>query len=174
MRLEPWAEADLDLLRRINDPAMMTHLGGPETDEQVISRHRRYLATNTAAGRMFRIVVLPGDEPAGNVGYWERQWRGNMVYETGWSVLPAFQGLGVATAAAAAAMKQAAAERRNAHAHAFPSVDNPASNAICRKLGFVLLGECDFEYPPGHPMRCNDWRLELDASLPATSRDIGT
>ena len=34
-------------------------------------------------------------------------------------------------------------------------------DAICRKLGFTLLGPVDFEYPPGHPMRCNDWRLEL-------------
>ncbi|MGS2645029.1 LysE family translocator [Streptosporangium sp. G12] len=42
-----------------------------------------------------------------------------------------------------------------------PSVGHPASNAICRKLGFFLLGECDFEYPPGTTMRCNDWRLDL-------------
>jgi RimJ/RimL family protein N-acetyltransferase len=38
---------------------------------------------------------------------------------------------------------------------------NEASNAICRKLGFELLGEEDFEYPPGNPIRCNDWRLDL-------------
>ena len=48
--------------------------------------------------------------------------------------------------------------------HAFPSVDNAPSNAICRKLGFTLLGECDFEYPPGNRMRCNDWRLDLRAA----------
>jgi hypothetical protein len=40
-------------------------------------------------------------------------------------------------------------------------VDNAASNAICRKLGFTLVEACEFEYPPGHFMRCNDWRLEL-------------
>ena len=45
--------------------------------------------------------------------------------------------------------------------HAFPSVDNAASNAVCRKLGFEFLGAFDFEYPPGNPLRCNDWRLEL-------------
>jgi hypothetical protein len=37
-----------------------------------------------------------------------------------------------------------------------------SSNAICGKLGFTLLGAFDFEYPPGHPLRCNDWRLDLD------------
>ena len=47
--------------------------------------------------------------------------------------------------------------------HAFPSVDNAPSNAICRKAGFTLLGERDFEYPPGHPLRSNDWRFDLSA-----------
>ena len=45
--------------------------------------------------------------------------------------------------------------------HAYPKVGNEASNAICRKAGFELLGECDFEYPKGHPIRCNDWRFDL-------------
>ena len=29
------------------------------------------------------------------------------------------------------------------------------------ELGFTLQGEYDFEYPPGHWMRCNDWELNL-------------
>ncbi len=45
--------------------------------------------------------------------------------------------------------------------HAYPSIDNPPSNAACRKAGFELLGEIDFEYPPGNPLRCNEWRIEL-------------
>jgi RimJ/RimL family protein N-acetyltransferase len=47
-------------------------------------------------------------------------------------------------------------------------VDNAASNALCRKLGFVLVGETDVEYPPGHMMRCNDWRIDLTAPSPET------
>ena len=50
---------------------------------------------------------------------------------------------------------------RHRFVHAFPAVDNAASNAICRKLGFELLGATEFEYPPGRPMVCNDWRLDL-------------
>lgn len=42
---------------------------------------------------------------------------------------------------------------------AYPRVDNESSNAVCRKAGFILLGARDFEYPPGHTMRCNDWVL---------------
>jgi RimJ/RimL family protein N-acetyltransferase len=46
---------------------------------------------------------------------------------------------------------------------AFPSGDNAPSNAICRKLGFTLVGSCEFEYPKGSAMQCNDWRLDLSA-----------
>jgi len=45
--------------------------------------------------------------------------------------------------------------------HAFPSVVNAASNFICKKVGFVLLNQVDFEYPPGRLMRSNDWQLDL-------------
>jgi hypothetical protein len=44
---------------------------------------------------------------------------------------------------------------------AFPNVDNAPSNAICRKLGFELLGAFEFEFPKGQRLTCNDWRLDL-------------
>jgi hypothetical protein len=47
--------------------------------------------------------------------------------------------------------------------HATPTLENAASNAVCRKLGFELRKEFDFEFPPGNPMRGNDWRLDLEA-----------
>jgi hypothetical protein len=54
-----------------------------------------------------------------------------------------------------------ALHREYAAEHA--SVDNPPSNAVCRKAGFELLGETEFEYPPGRLMRSNDWRIDLTA-----------
>jgi hypothetical protein len=42
-------------------------------------------------------------------------------------------------------------------------VANPASNQVCRAAGFRLLGECQFEYPPGHQMTCHDWVYDLKA-----------
>jgi len=48
--------------------------------------------------------------------------------------------------------------------HAYPSVDNGPSNGICPTLGFTLMGKCSFGYPPGHPLVCNDWRLDLRAA----------
>ena len=105
--------------------------------------------------------MVAGDEALGWVGYWEREWRGEAVYEIGWAVLPAAQGRGVATDATRLAIEVARATGRHRWLHAFPSVENPASNAICAKLGFTLLEARDFEYPPGRVMRCNDWRLDL-------------
>jgi RimJ/RimL family protein N-acetyltransferase len=160
IQLEPWAEKDLDLLRRLNTPEIWAHLGGPETEEQVLKRHGRYLDVGEAgSGGMFT-VTLDG-VTAGSIGFWEREWQDEMVYETGWNVLPEFQGKGVATGAATAIVARAAAERKHRWLHAYPSVDNLASNAICRKAGFTFAGECDFEYPKGSFMRCNDWRHEL-------------
>jgi RimJ/RimL family protein N-acetyltransferase len=107
---------------------------------------------------MFVIVLVSTGEAVGSVGYWERV---ESAWETGWAVLPAWQGRGIATAATALVIERAREERRHRYMHAYPSVDNPASNAICRKLGFELLGARDFEYPPGNQLRCNDWRLKL-------------
>ena len=159
IQLEPWADKDLDLLWRLNTPEIWAHLGGPETEEQVLKRHARYLDAETASGGMFTIVL--DGMTAGSIGYWEREWQDETVYETGWNVLPEFQGMGVATAAAKAIIDRASAAGRHRWLHAYPSVDNPASNAICRKAGFTFAGEHDFEFPKGRFMRCNDWRHEL-------------
>jgi RimJ/RimL family protein N-acetyltransferase len=162
LRLEPWDDRGLELERRANTPDMTAYLGGPEPDESILARHAR-IRDNAAngTGRMFLIMVPGGTEPAGSVGYWEKDWRGEIVYELGWKVLPAYQGRGLAVAATVAAVGLAAAERRHRWAHAFPRVDNAPSNAVCRKAGFELLGESDFEYPAGNPIRCNDWRYDL-------------
>jgi RimJ/RimL family protein N-acetyltransferase len=159
VRLEPWSRGDLPLLERLlGDAAMMEHLGGPEPPEMIAQRQGRY---EQPGSRMFKIVDEATGEAAGWVGYWPRAWNGAEVFEIGWSVLPEFQGRGIAGSAAARAIAEARAEQTRRFLHAFPSTDNGASNAICRKLGFTLLGECDFEYPPGSEMRSNDWRLDL-------------
>lgn len=165
LRLESWADTDVDLERRSNVPEMTRHLGGVESEEQILARHKRLVElAGTGKGRMFRVVLLPELEAVGSVGYWERVWQDETVYEMGWKVLPPFQGRGIAAVAVAAAVAYAGTERKHRYIHAFPSVDNVPSNAICRKVGFVLVGECDFEYPKGSIMRCNDWRLDLTAT----------
>jgi RimJ/RimL family protein N-acetyltransferase len=159
VRLEPWGPGDFRLVEQLmGDPAMTEFLGGPESPEKLKDRQRRYAEPGSG---MFKIVDVASGEGIGSVGFWEREWRGETVYETGWSVIPAFQGRGVAVEATRQLLDLARETGPHRYMHAFPKVVNAASNAICRKLGFELLGEEDFEYPPGNPIRCNDWRLDL-------------
>lgn len=149
----------------MGDPEMTKHLGGPESPEKLAKRQARYEKARDSKARMFKIIDEATGEAVGSVGFWERDWRGEKVYETGWSVLTAFQGRGIATEATALVIPEARSERKHRYLHAFPSPDNGASNAICRKLGFTLLGEVEFEFPPGNFAPSNDWRLDLlDAS----------
>jgi RimJ/RimL family protein N-acetyltransferase len=159
VRIEPWGDGDLPLLEKaLGDPQMMEHLGGPESPEKIAKRQAGYERPGSG---QFKIVDESTGEGVGWVGYWERTWRGEQVYEIGWSVIPAFQGRGTGGSATAQAIAIARSERKHRFLHAYPSVDNAPSNAICRKLGFTLLGSYEFEYPPGHFMQCNDWRLDL-------------
>ena len=161
--LEPWGPGDLPLLKRIlGDPVMTEHIGGPESDEKLAERQAKYeRIVEDGAGQMFKIVDSQTGEPAGSVGYWTREWRDGMVFEAGWFVLPEYQGKGIAHSATELLIEAARADGRHRYLHAFPSVENPPSNAIPRRLGFTLLDEIDLEYPPGHMMRCNDWQLDL-------------
>lgn len=160
IQIKPWEDKDLDLLFRINVPEMMQHLGGPESKDQILKRHKRYLDLCNR-GCMFSITLLPELEAVGSVGYWETTWNVESVYETGWSVLPSYQGKGIATMAVKLVIEEASAENKYNYIHAFPSIDNTASNAICRKLNFEFISQCEFEYPPGSYMRCNNWRFNL-------------
>ena len=162
VRLDPWGTDDFALLEQLNSPEMTAHLGGPESPAQLADRQSRYVRLADAPGdRMFKIALVASGQAVGSVGYWERAWRGARVYEMGWGVLPAFQGRGIARAATLQAIARAKADGAHQFLHAFPGVDNPPSNALCRALGFTLVGACDYEYPPGSFMRCNDWCLDL-------------
>jgi RimJ/RimL family protein N-acetyltransferase len=132
---------------------MMLHLGGPESPEQLRARQARYVALESGCYR----VDLDG-EGVGWVGVWDHS---DDAAEVGWSVVPAAQGRGVATEATRLLLDYARALGRWRWAHAYPSVGNGPSNALCRRLGFELLGAHDGEYPPGsgNILRCNDWRI---------------
>lgn len=138
---------------------MTEFLGGPETSEEIEGRHERYLEIGD--GEM--LVVLSGSDetPVGSIGYWSHEWHGEVVWETGWSVLPEAQGRGVATAAIRACLDRIRTSADLRPVHAFPRIDNIASNRICEKSGFRLVGEVDFEYPKDQPIRCNDWVIDL-------------
>lgn len=162
IRIVPWSNHDFVLLHLMNTPKMTEYLGGPETTQQIIARHKLYLDIGKyGTGQMFSIVLLPYQKKVGIVGYWEREWQKKKVYEIGWGVLPQFQSKGIASIAVAKAIAIASSEQKHHFIHAFPSINNHTSNAICRKLNFSLVGKCDFEYPRGSFMQSNNWRLKI-------------
>ncbi|WP_405577424.1 GNAT family N-acetyltransferase [Streptomyces sp. NBC_01190] len=163
VELRPWSRGDYWVLTRINAPEMTDHLGGPESEQQLASRHLRYLGMDGGGGRMYTVRSGPDGEVVGSIGFWGRTWRGVDIYETGWGVLPEFQRRGIAPAAALAVIREARHVGDRTELHAFPSVDHPASNAVCRKAGFTLLGACAFEYPKGTFITSNDWMVDLAA-----------
>ncbi len=165
VHLEPWGHEDLPLLEKmLGDPGMTEHIGGPEDPVSIAQRQLGYEQENS---RQFKIVEEATGTAVGWVGYWELTWRDEQVFEIGWSVLPDSQGKGVASMATIQAIELARNERALRFLHAFPSVNNAPSNAICRKLGFTLLRECEFEYPAGDLMLVNDWSLNIAARRPA-------
>ena len=85
-------------------------------------------------------------------------------------MIPAFQCRRIGAEATSQAIELTRDEREHRFLLAYPPVENAPSNAICRKLGFTLLGTTDYEFPNGNPLPCNDWRLDLFASTAPASR----
>jgi RimJ/RimL family protein N-acetyltransferase len=166
VRLHPWTDHDLWLLRRRNTSEMTTHLGGPEPDTALLARHRRWTAMSATAaheGRVFRVESPTGDT-VGTVSFVPTEHEGEPIFEVGWGVLPEHQRRGWATASVRALLAHLAAlppAHRRPAVHAFPRVANVASNAVCRAVGFTLIAETVHEYPPGRHHASNNWRSTL-------------
>ena len=95
-------------------------------------------------------MIITGLErtPAGWVGCWQTTWHGEAAWETGRSVLPEFQGRGLASRGAGLAMEVLAREGRHRFVYAFPAVANGPSNGVCAKLEFEMIGTEELPYPP--------------------------
>lgn len=164
--IRPYGEDDLWLLERtLGDSSQMIYLNGPESKEKILKRHKRRLSMSQDQqnGLQFTILVGENDAPAGNVGYWESEYKGQKGWEMGWFVLPEFQGKGIATTASEQVISLLVKLKRYKFVFAFPSVENKPSNAICRKLGFDLVEESEDEYPAGSglKLKVNVWRFNL-------------
>jgi RimJ/RimL family protein N-acetyltransferase len=159
--LAAYTDADVALTEALEtDPGVMRELGGPIARSELPETHRRRLDDPW----WFKIVAEPGGPGVGTIGIWEKEHGGETIHETGWMVLPEFQGRGIASAALTLLIERVRAEPEFPSMHAFPPVTNDPSNALCRKFGFSLLAEADFVYA-GRTLRCNHWALETGSSL---------
>ena len=170
MKLRLYADEDLWLTEALEtDPEVMAHLGGVIPREQIAKIHERRAKGTAEEGGFYVIIPDAESGPVGTVGIWETQWEGETVHETGWMLLPAFQGRGLASRALAMVLDEAKAEATVDAVHAWPSASNPGSNALCRKFGFELLGECDVAY--AGPIHANHWRLDMTTYQPGSVVD---
>ena len=166
LTLLPWDETGLDLLRAMNTAEQKKHLGGPETEAKMEERHRRYL-TYHRPGEVEMMRIAVDGAIVGSIGYWDITRGGSAAYETGWEIVTAQHGRGIGTRAAATLMARLKPVAVYRYVFAYPTPDNPGSNAVCRKLGFELLGVEEVEYPKGIFDPHNIWRLDLKAYAPA-------
>lgn len=159
--LRPWSAGDLHLLTLANTPAMTAHLNGPESEQEIVDRHARYLRLGDAGeARMF--VIETDGRALGGIGWWKTEWRGEPALETGWFVLPEAQGRGAASQALALLVDDAREHRAGRRfLTAFPGVENAASNGVCRKNGFALVGVLTEAFRGGE-LTLNEWMLDLE------------
>jgi RimJ/RimL family protein N-acetyltransferase len=150
------------------DPAMMAELGGPlprEGVEEKVARDAQMAAADEAWIKM----IVPGeaapDVVAGSVVMWSHgEDGGEPVTETGWMVLPEFQGRGLAKRAVRMLLDLARDDGRWGLVHAFPATTNGPSNGICRSLGFRLAGEQDVTFAD-RVLRSNHWVINPATDL---------
>lgn len=157
--LERWGADDLAVLQRVNSPEMTRFLGGPESEEEVIARHRRYLRLSASGEAQMYRIDLDG-HPVGGVGFWLADESGTPALEAGWSVEVAYQGRGVATEALRHLIRIAADRGDRDLLVAYPGVDNLASNTLCRNLGFEPRGTRTDAWRGGQ-LTFRVWALDL-------------
>lgn len=161
VELRPYAEEDLWLSEALEtDPDAMSELGGARTKEKIAEVHRKRVEGNAPKPWYFTITLEGGSRGVGQIGIWESDVAGSPLHETGWMVLPAFQGRGIATAALRQVIDRARDDPGIERVHAFPGVTNEPSNALCRRFEFELVGEVELPRDDG-VLHCNHWALDV-------------
>lgn len=153
MRLRDLTLTDVDLYVRLRcDPIVMAELGGALPREGIEAKVQRDVAMAERGESWASVIETEQGESAGTICIWTQDGHS----EIGWMVAPEHQGRGLAKAAARALLERARVEGRWGVVHAYTGVTNAPSNAICRALGFTLVGPADITYE-GRVLVCNHW-----------------
>jgi RimJ/RimL family protein N-acetyltransferase len=158
---------DVDAYVRMRtDPVMMAELGGPLPRDGIEAKVETDVRRTQADEYWVSMIVPDAAQPevvAGSVTLWSHD-EGDRLSEIGWMVLPEFQGRGLAKRAVRAMLERARDERRWGVVHAFPGITNAASNALCRSVGFTLVGEQEVTFAD-RLIRSNHWRIDPSRDL---------
>jgi RimJ/RimL family protein N-acetyltransferase len=153
---------DVDAYVRMRcDPEMMAELGGPVPRDGIEAKLETDVRKTRADEYWVSMIVPDPDDPAvvaGSVVLWSHDDPDRMS-EIGWMVLPEFQGRGLAKRAVRALLERARDDGRWGLVHAFPGVSNVASNALCRSVGFTLVGQRDVTFSD-RLIHSNHWRID--------------
>lgn len=159
---------DVDAYVRMRcDPVMMAELGGPLPREGIEAKVRLDVETVARDEGWICMVVPDDDDPAtvaGAVVLWSHSDHGEPMSETGWMILPEYQGRGLAKAATRLLLERARETDRWGVVHAFPGVTNGPSNGICRSLGFHLVGQEAVDFA-GRTLQTNHWLIDPRTDL---------
>lgn len=152
---------DLHVYLRIRcDPVMMADLGGPLPRAGMAEKVAADVRLAAEGRALIKMIVpdpaRPGDVAGSVTLWWDEEERRT---EIGWTVLPEYQGRGLAKRATARVLELAREQGRWGAVHAFPAVQNAASNGVCRSLGFTLLGRTDVDFA-GRILHCNHWVID--------------
>lgn len=168
MRLRNVELDDFDVYVRMRcDPVMMAELGGPQPREGIEAKVRRDVESAAADLEWIKMIIpdeSASDVVAGTVVLWSHKESGvggeqEPITETGWMVLPEFQGRGLAKLAERELLRLAHADGRWGLVHAFPGATNGPSNGICRSLGFRFVDTRDITFA-GRTLRTNHWIID--------------
>lgn len=169
MLLRDVEPGDVDAYVRMRcDPAMMAELGGPLPRDGIEAKVETDVRMTRADDYWVSMIVPDAAAPevvAGSVTLWSHEDGEDVeLSEIGWMVLPEFQGQGYAKRAVRALLERARDDGRWGVVHAFPSVTNAASNALCRSVGFTLVRERNVTFA-GRKLRTNHWRIDPSIDL---------
>jgi RimJ/RimL family protein N-acetyltransferase len=169
MQLRDVEPGDVDAYVRMRcDPAMMAELGGPLPRDGIPAKVDTDVRKTRADEYWVSMIVPDAAAPAvvaGTVALWSHDDGDEAgMSEIGWMVLPEFQGQGYAKRAVRALLERARDDGRWGVVHAFPGVTNAASNALCRSVGFSLVGERDVTFAD-RVLRTNHWRIDPATDL---------
>ncbi len=152
LRLSPWTENDRErLIALYADPLASRDFGRTLRRDESEKTFEKYLAAFDSYGFTRRKLTLKDGTFIGTTGVMrviDHQALGTHD-EIGWRLLPAFWGKGYATEAARAAQMDAQTRCGLRDIITYTAPDNPASEAVMKRLGYVRASDRDFSatYP---------------------------